>query len=89
MKLNVDVSLYLSSTTSSPIYGKIKELKFEKGLFGGVCCCLLVVCGCLLVVCGGLLLVCCSLLLVCGRLLVRYSHLWWMVVFACFSNYAV
>ena len=43
MKLNVDVSLYLSSTTSSPIYGKIKELKFEKGLFGGVCCCLLVV----------------------------------------------
>ena len=36
MKLNVVVSLHLWSTTSSPIYGKIEELEFEKGLFGDV-----------------------------------------------------
>ena len=69
MKLNVDVYLHLPSSTSFPIYEKIKKLEFGKGLFGSLQFGSLVVCGRLLVVYG-------RLLMVGGRFLVFVGGLW-------------
>ena len=73
--MNLNVHVYLSSSTLFPIYKKDKKLEFEKVCLV-ICGCFLVVCVCLLVVFSGLWLFADGLWSFAGGLWLFAGGLW-------------